>query len=470
MRTFGLGWQNPHLGPKTKEVGGGPATGLANSYIGFLQRGLSSGSFGGQNTLSTPRGGVGGGMPGNLPQGIFPGQNPAMPPGFRNPQSGGMGGALDTFLSGNLGGTDTSALKNNTGGFQFADFNPNTIDFSKFDSSISLPGFNSNSITTNPLFTAALANAQKTMSAPTGLEGGREVFNISDPGNPGTGAAEAFLNRQRMKDVANLRARYGAAGGLALGTPGSTAEGQFLADSGAADAATLAQIARGDAALRQQGELGAGNINANLYGSYLDALGQARGQGFSQGGNILSILAGALGQEGQLGLGARGQDLDALVRSKGLELEGMKSASDQSLTVQSLLNQNQGMQAQNQLGNRGLDIDALSRALSIDEQGRQHNTGLSQNTLINLLNQYANLSGKGISQRQTVQTPGALGQIAGIAGGIAGMVNPIAGAMKTFGLGGGGNGFSPAPSFDLSNATQGLNLSWLRPTTQPVAF
>lgn len=34
------------MGMKTKEVGGGPATGLANDFVNFLQQGLQTGSFG----------------------------------------------------------------------------------------------------------------------------------------------------------------------------------------------------------------------------------------------------------------------------------------------------------------------------------------------------------------------------------------------------------------------------------------
>jgi hypothetical protein len=35
------------MGTQTKEVGGGPATGLANDFVSFLQNGLNSGTFGG---------------------------------------------------------------------------------------------------------------------------------------------------------------------------------------------------------------------------------------------------------------------------------------------------------------------------------------------------------------------------------------------------------------------------------------
>lgn len=35
------------MGTQTKEVGGGPATGLANDFVKFLQNGLNSGTFGG---------------------------------------------------------------------------------------------------------------------------------------------------------------------------------------------------------------------------------------------------------------------------------------------------------------------------------------------------------------------------------------------------------------------------------------
>lgn len=44
------------MGTKYKEVGGGPATGLANDFVGFLQSGLNTGSFGGVTAAQRTQG------------------------------------------------------------------------------------------------------------------------------------------------------------------------------------------------------------------------------------------------------------------------------------------------------------------------------------------------------------------------------------------------------------------------------
>jgi hypothetical protein len=52
--------------PKTKEVGGGPATGLANDFIGWLSQGLNTGTFGAGNPAGTDAHGATRGMGGIL--------------------------------------------------------------------------------------------------------------------------------------------------------------------------------------------------------------------------------------------------------------------------------------------------------------------------------------------------------------------------------------------------------------------
>lgn len=52
--------------PKTKEVGGGPATGLANDFIGWLSQGLNTGTFGVGNPAGTDAHGATVGMGGVL--------------------------------------------------------------------------------------------------------------------------------------------------------------------------------------------------------------------------------------------------------------------------------------------------------------------------------------------------------------------------------------------------------------------
>lgn len=433
-----MAFNHPHLGPKTSEVGGGAATGLSDDYFNFLKQGLSSGHFGGQNTGTTPQGGAGGGL--SDTGGIYHGGG-----------GGGLGDVLDQFLNGHFGnqkyGVDTSGLKGNQGGgIDFGSFNPSTVDFSKFDSSINTNPYSAN-ITTNPLFSSAMKNAVGAIGGPTGI-GPQQSVNITDTGMPGTDAASSYLNRQTSKGVADLRARYGASGGLGLGTPGSSAEGSYLADSNAANANTIANLSRQDAQLRQQGQLGQGQINANMYNSFLNAIGQARGQTISGASSIFGNVAGALGTEANANLGARGQDIDALLKSKGLSLDALKAASQQGIDVQSLLNQFLGMKSQSQMGNRGMDIDALSKALGLDlsgqqlgESARQFNVGEQGNTLQALLNQYMQGASKGTSQRQVVQTPGLLHEVLGGLSGIAGAIAPF--AKGGFSFGGSQNGSNP---------------------------
>ncbi|MBA2704142.1 MAG: hypothetical protein H0U60_09850 [Blastocatellia bacterium] len=71
--------------PKTKEVGGGPATGLANDFLGWLSQGLNTGTFGAGNPAGTDA----------------------------NAATRGMGGILNDMLAGgagNLGGAFTDMI------------------------------------------------------------------------------------------------------------------------------------------------------------------------------------------------------------------------------------------------------------------------------------------------------------------------------------------------------------------------
>lgn len=80
-------------GPQYKEAGGGPATGLANDFISFLQQGLNTGSFGGASSMQR-----------------FGGADPMG-------ATGGIAGILNDLLSsggGKIGGALSQQIKSST--------------------------------------------------------------------------------------------------------------------------------------------------------------------------------------------------------------------------------------------------------------------------------------------------------------------------------------------------------------------
>lgn len=78
------------MGTKYKEVGGGPATGLANDFISFLQGGLNTGSFGGTSAAQRAQGAD----PMGATQGIAGVLNDILAGG-----AGQLGGSLNQLIS-----------------------------------------------------------------------------------------------------------------------------------------------------------------------------------------------------------------------------------------------------------------------------------------------------------------------------------------------------------------------------------
>lgn len=78
------------MGTKFKEVGGGPATGLANDFISFLQGGLNTGSFGGTSAAQRTQGA----NPVGATQGIAGVLNDILSGG-----AGQLGGSLQQLIS-----------------------------------------------------------------------------------------------------------------------------------------------------------------------------------------------------------------------------------------------------------------------------------------------------------------------------------------------------------------------------------
>lgn len=470
------------MGAKTKEVGGGPSTGLANDFVGFLRQGLGSGTFGGapsnqgQGQMNRPRG-IGAGL--NAVRNMLPGRQQTAADNFgrANPQGAteGIGGVINKFLSGDFGdksySVDTGGLKNMAGGggYDFQGFNVPQVDFSGFNTN-ALQGFNANqpglnlpNATGNQQMQGFLGGLQnignmgpESILKQFGLgpgalpQAGQANFNL---GNANIAPYENFLAREQAKGQGDLRARFGAQGGSSFGTPAAFAEGNFLAESGARNAATLSDIGRAQQGLELQRQQGMAGIDAQNYGSYLDALSRGGQTGASLLGSQVSALGqgassllGGFGLEQEGMLGQRGQDissaglnLDALSKATGLDLQALQAQVGQNVDTGGLFNQFQQMGAQNQLGNRGLDIDAMSKALGLDLQGlgQQQNwdlgtLGMQQgmgNTLMQLLQ---NMSMPGIAQRQTIQQPSTFQNAMGVVTGLAGAAAPFFGPAGMF--------------------------------------
>jgi len=509
-------------GAKTETVGGGPSTGLANDFTSFLRTGLREGfgqpqqqgqmPAQGPSGFFNPQGGFGsiGTLPGffgNAPvlkdQG-FPGGGPVNGTfgslgntGFNqntpqtnfataNPlnQTNTVGGAINNQLSGNITGgptsVDTSGLKNmaNQPGFQFGNLQLPNVDYSQFNTggidaignqlqnfNANQPGFNSN-IAGNPGLQNALGNltnaSNSSLEYIKSLLGGNVgpgagTFNAT-LGPVDTSAEQNFLAREQAKGQADLRARFGAGGGASFGTPAAFAEGNFLAESGARNAAALADITRQYQGLDLQRQLGEGQINTQRIGDLLNAQSNARGIGAGLFGSGISglasganTLADVLGTSGQLNLGARGQDiqssglnLDAIARAGQLagqagqlNLDALNAQSAQQTNAGQLFNQNQGIQAGNQIDNRNAAINALGQALGIDfsglqlgQQQQQFNAQNQGNIIGQLLAAFQNLSLPGIPQAQTVSKPSTAQNI------LSGVTGLIGAASPGFNIGG----------------------------------
>ena len=437
------------MGDKTKQVGGGTATGVGNDFMKFLQDGLSTGQFG--KTAGTKFGSkFGQGSNQTTAADAMTRTNPLA-------KAQGMGGAIDNMLNGGPPtpqyGVDTAGLSNLAGeGFSFDKFNPASVDFSTFNTN-GLKGFDSGlggfqgGIGGNQQFQQML---QQMGAAGPNVAG-------QGPGNFAYGATDlspytAALDRAKMLDKADLRARFGAAGGMAFGTPAAFAEGNFDAATNAANASTLADITMRD----RQSQLGAGQLNSQNSIANLQAMLQGNAQNMQGKSTALSALGSALGQDQGDTLQAmisKGQlDLNALSQATGFDLESLKAASAQGLSLADLMNQNQGMQANSQLGNKNANANILQSVGQLGLQGQQlgqnfdlAKMNLSSDMIGKLLQTFMGASQLGIPQAQIVQQKGLMSNITDVAKGVAGVA--LGGFKNPFGGGGGGN--TAVPQFNM---------------------
>jgi hypothetical protein len=405
------------MGASTKNVGGGQATPLANDFNNFLRNGLTTGTFG-----SVPQGQQ---RPRSISE-MFRslgaerfngpgGANPASAPGSLSNtigQTQGIGGAINTQLQGGLG--DYGSL-NNTKGI--------LGDMGAFTQGVANGGVPQIDMSAIMQAFQGLGNATGALGSPSNTLNTNNSINPVSAGSAdangtfGT-AVQGVLDRQLQRNIADLRARFGASGGTSMGTPAGSAEALLRAEA-------LPQMA---AAL--------GNINLQERGLNLQ-----EGQ-INQAGQIAQA---ELNQQGALG------NINAQLQAMGLDAQTANMISSTMLQGQGM-NMNAQQNQQQITGN--LFNSLFGNQLASDQLGLQtlnSQNANQQQVMNNLFQMFGQANQLGTAQAQTVQTPGMGQQLLGAATGVMGMLNPMAQAAGGFGSLFGGGGIPSIPQINIPN-------------------
>jgi hypothetical protein len=391
------------MGAKVKEVGGGTATPVANEFNNFLMQQLGGGG-------NRPAGwsNFGPGSPGWNPvtAATVQQQSNAQQPqqqsqtgfqnAFQNAISGqvqdnsGAGGALQNFFKNpNANNLNLPQFQNQFVTPQFRDANLSQLptNFGAGQTGMAnLSGFG-NTATANTPFNAV--ESQFTPQLQGLMNSGAQNMNNFNIGNGGFSAAsngaqvqmdpgmdfrqaydalgqDPLMERNRMKAVADMRARFGAEGAGSLGTGAQVAEGNLNAELAAQDASMRRgqsmQLMGQDLANRSAiAGVGLQNRGQDMQTSIANMQGGLQGaqnmtSGFNAQNNALGQMLGAAGQ-------ARGQDFNAQQNMQQLmSQQGMFNAGQQNTMQQNMLGaalQNQGMGNQFGLGAAGLNNSAM---------------------------------------------------------------------------------------------------------------
>jgi hypothetical protein len=500
------------LGAKYKESGGGASTGLANDFTGWLRGLLNTGTAqGGQQPAQPydgrprPNFGETYGFDGGSPRRDF-GGFAQQPDGFDAPGSGlqntaadsfnnanptastqGFSDVINNFLNGNFGsGVDTSGLKTPQTGFNFAPLQQSNVNFGNYNTN-ALKNFNAQN---------QIVNAPGSIVGDAGLQGSIGGLNkigsyspqqmlefsknfgagaVNVPGAAGNVALDrpdlsqytAELDRNKLFDSADLRARFGASGGASFGTPAAMAEGNFLAATNAKNATTLADIGRQQQMLGlQRDQLNTGNYN-NWAGNVTQAGIAGLGNQTQMFGNMLGNQVNAYGKAGDLQLSAlsddagnqlkadmanavnnmtaQGLNLDAIAKATGLDLDTLNAIVNQNTANMGAFNTNQGLQANNQLGTNEINMNSLAKALGLDQDWAKFGVNTQGNMAQTIMQLLQNMSMPGIAPRQGYMKPSGFQNVVSGLQGIAGAVAPFNpfGGIGSFGGGsksGGGGG------------------------------
>ena len=453
--------------PKTKTVGGGAATPVANSWNQFLGQGLSSGSFGNSSVPYNPTNGVGGkGGTGSAKRDLA--SNNAYPGGNGVPNA--FGGAIDQLLKG--GGPQFGAAPT----LENANFNPNATN-------LDLSGYNYNPNTMD--LSQLMANGFRMGSGgPNGFGGGGASAGMA--GTSATGVPDFFGNMTQLGQVdmndpqfaalaqklqqdsdlgrANMRERFG---GNALNSGASLAESQYNAQVNPANMLAMGQLGAQMRGLNladfqgleqaYQGRLGLGSQ------SQLSNRGISSNESIANAGNATQAsIANANNavQYGQMGLQGQGQILDYLLGAGNLGLNSANSGAQNAynaFNANNNANQNNNSNAFNQAQMANNFNQGIFGQQSANTLGG-YNAGLaSQQGMMNqLFGAFGQSNSLGTPQAQTVEVQNpwmqGLQALGGVAQGAAGIYGAVKGGQ---GFGGGGGGMNTGtPQWNIPQMPQ----------------
>jgi len=518
------------VGAKTKEVGGGANVGTSDMFNNFLQQQMGGGpSAPGagvpnmQGTAQAPRmnqsqyAGPGGAAKYGQDQQAFKQSQTRMNSGAQQAQNGfgNMGnlvnqmsnGTVDGMMQNNqflqnaanmpnapeftqaqLGQYNTNVPQSDVFGKVFGQqgapgFLPqsgqqngiNQIDFSQFGAGGQFGGMNN------------MPSAGATIGDQFGAQGTGGLLNY-DLNSPEFAAQRQQLQQDTELARADSRARFGAGGGMSLGSGAALAEAQFNRQVLPANMLAMGQLGR----QMQEMDMANRGMNANV-------LLQQRGQNIDQRGQDLQgSIAGS-----QMGSQNMGNILQAMLGQQTNQLGAFNSANNFNLGMQGNQLNAAGMDANNalqgfQLGNNAIgagNADALNAAgmqNNFNQQtfGQQSTNAANQGQLgaqlqgLNaqqqqmVLNQLFGAMGQanqlGTAQRQTVTQPSAGGQLLGaglqLGGALLGgpMGASIGGALGGM-FGGGGGAAQPGISapqgggFGFANSIPQVNFGSYNP-------
>jgi hypothetical protein len=441
--------------PKTQTVGGGSASPVANSWNSFLQGQLwqQPGAQSVPQTMAGPAQNSGpSGLMGDIAKKF--GMTLTQQQGQPSPQGTGMPGPFQQMLQGMM----------NPAGMQ--GYNP----MAQLPNAPNMPsaagGYN-----------PAGAAIMDPMSFIGGFGGGPDLLkqygidikNLLTPGaggenvsftpgqlkdvstDPSFQAIQDIANRQKMHDVANLRARFGQ-GGNSQSSGASLAESQYLAEANPRMIAGLGDLGRQVQGMdlelmkiNNAGMLGAANASRGLGGGDI-------GQNL---GNILQFIQGTRGQDMGAASGLAGQNLSNQQGANNLNASNMLQALGMD---QNMLSNLFGQQSSNALNNQSMSNNWMQTLF-----------GGQQNLMSQLFNSFNQSNQLGTPQAQTVQTPNPWMQAAGMATTFAPMLfgmPPMPGVgqgIGNYGMSGGGPQVRPlgpnyTPNFGIGNQQPQVNI------------
>ena len=213
-------------------------------------------------------------------------------------------------------------------------------------------------------------------------------------------AVRQLLENKASRDIADLRARFGASGGVSRGTPAAFAESMYRAEALPQIAAAMGDLRQKESAidqanraLKQEGILRGADIantanlqargqDVDIYKSLNDAILQNQGQTLSaelsQRDILNNLLINSRGQDIQAllasvtnSLGQREQDINAAVANRGLDNDFLNTALQNTNILGNLSLGERGQNLSNILTTAQQNLDRLGQLNQRDISGQQ---------------------------------------------------------------------------------------------------